>query len=295
MARSSNLKGGRDNKGDSENYHFKVENSEVAYEGSFLSLRDLGNATAANQGYIGAYTGAAGEVLVGEGLPLRDPIAPATDGDYTFDGSVTGDTSASPPPAIAAILKPIVYVKIAVTGTSSIADVGRLVYLSDDDTLTLTPQTRVDPIGQVIRWHTSTTCDVFKWGFGQRGSMAHIQRLWVSTEPKTVTGTSGDLVTGFPMPFHGLILTVGYVVTTAVTGSAYDTVINAELGGTNITGGTLALADGAAGSYAVGSSFATAAHYFSRGTLLDLEISGTVATDAGAVSLFVDVIQLPGA
>jgi len=50
-------------------------------------------------------------------------------------------------------------VQVAVTGTSSVADNGRNVYASDDDTFTLTKSTNTK-IGQVVRWVTGTTCIV---------------------------------------------------------------------------------------------------------------------------------------
>ncbi len=293
MARSTNLQGGRDNAPQPKKIAIEVENSEVVYEGAFASLRDLGNATAGNQGRIGAYTGAAGEVFAGVALGIQDPNVSENDGDWTFDGSVTGDTSASIPPKAGLSVEPQVLKKIAVTGASAISDQGRPVYLSDDDTLTLTPPTRMDPIGFVSRWYTSTTCDVYLLPVWVQYACARPERLFLSTEPATLTGTSGDLATGYPMPFKGLVLGVGYVITTDITGSP-DTVLNAELDGTNVTGGTLALATGSAGAYAVASSFATAAHYFSRGSLLDIEISGATGATAGAGSLFIDVIRLPG-
>lgn len=293
MALSANIQGGRDSQGRAPRLDFQVENSERVYEGGFNALRDLGNATSGNRGYLGAYTGAAGEIIVGEGLPIREPGVSETDGDWTFDGSVLGDTSAAVPPAQLQRLEAQLYRNIAVTGVTSIADVMRLVYASDDNTLTLTPQTRPDPVGVVMRYRASGFADVWKLSLDAMFACARPQRIWLSTEPVVMTGTSGNKITGFPMPCKGLILRLGYNVTTEITGSP-DTVLNAELGGTNVTGGTVALAAGSVGAYKADGAFATAAHYFSYGTLLDVEISGSTAAGAGEAGLFVDIIPLPG-
>ena len=50
-------------------------------------------------------------------------------------------------------------VQLSVTGVASAADVGLLVYASDDDTFTLT-LTGNTKIGKVSRWITGTTCIV---------------------------------------------------------------------------------------------------------------------------------------
>ena len=48
---------------------------------------------------------------------------------------------------------------IAVTGASAITDVGSTVYASADDTLTLTSTNNIS-MGKVVRWISSTLCDV---------------------------------------------------------------------------------------------------------------------------------------
>ena len=50
--------------------------------------------------------------------------------------------------------------RVAVTGVTGLANVGDLVYVTDDDTLTLTATTNIQAVGVVVRWHSSTTCDV---------------------------------------------------------------------------------------------------------------------------------------
>ena len=52
---------------------------------------------------------------------------------------------------------------VGVTGASAQANVGDLVYATDDNTLTLTATTNVGAIGEVVRYITGTSCDVRLW------------------------------------------------------------------------------------------------------------------------------------
>lgn len=84
--------------------------------------------------------------------------------NYLFKGvaerGVLGDTSADVPPECEVNESGMILNNVSVTGASSIANVGDEVYATDDDTLTLTPTTNTKPIGQVVRWLTSTYCDI---------------------------------------------------------------------------------------------------------------------------------------
>ena len=295
MARTTPIRGGRLKDPNLEAKTFEIENAEECFEGGFGSLRDLGNGTAGNRGRIGAYTGAKGEVFVGEFYEESEPSVPSGFGAAPEDGKTTGDTTATPPPRVKAEWRNAIKLGQVVTGVSSIADLSRLVYAVDDDALTLTPQTRPDAVGVIVRRYTDDTVDVLFFGLSERFAGCKIQRQWLNPgDVVAVTGTSGDKITGYPMPCKGLFLTLGYRVIAAITGTP-DTVLNAELGGTDITGGTLAIAAASAGAYAVGTSYATAAHYFSRGDLLDIEISGSAAaTGTATVNFFIDILTLPG-
>lgn len=291
-ALSSNIAGGRDSTPDPERFAVEVENAETIYQGALVGLNDLGNATSADRGRAAAYANEAGQMAIGFYDGLKEPKVPDTFAAAPTVEAV-GNTSADIPPGIATYIKGEIRPSLAVSGVASIADVGRLVYASTDNDFTLTPTARPDPIGVVTKYRSSGVADVYRFGFGEYAGALRPVRIPVSQRNITATGTSGNLVTGFQMPCKGLLLAVGYEVGTQITGSP-DTVINAEFGGTNVTGGTVALAAAAVGTYNVGTSFATAGHYFSRGTLLDLEISGSAGASAGAVYLFVDVIPLSG-
>ncbi len=75
------------------------------------------------------------------------------------DGAVTGDTSASIPPEMNVRLGAIVR-QVAVTGASAQTDVGEEVYASDEDTFDQSATTNTQPVGRIIRFHSSTSFDV---------------------------------------------------------------------------------------------------------------------------------------
>ena len=50
--------------------------------------------------------------------------------------------------------------RVAVVGVTAVTNVGDLVFVTADDTLTLTPTASTKAVGVVIRWHTGTSTDV---------------------------------------------------------------------------------------------------------------------------------------
>jgi len=69
------------------------------------------------------------------------------------------DNSTGAASAINVRVKSRGYIEIPVVGAASAADVGEIVYASDDDTFTLTVGSNT-AIGKVVRWVTGTTCVV---------------------------------------------------------------------------------------------------------------------------------------
>lgn len=59
--------------------------------------------------------------------------------------------------------------RVAVTGVSAQGNVWDLVYASDDGTFDISAVhgSNVDPIGMIVRWHSSTTCDVMLFTPGE--------------------------------------------------------------------------------------------------------------------------------
>ena len=78
-----------------------------------------------------------------------------------FQGFCTekADNSAGSAGDIDVRLKSKGRIKVAVTGVTSVADEGKRVYASDDDTFTLT-STSNSEIGSIFRWVSGTTCIV---------------------------------------------------------------------------------------------------------------------------------------
>lgn len=89
-------------------------------------------------------------------------VVPADTANFRFKGictkAATGDgTVEVPVDEGGRILE-----RVSVASVSSIADVGDKVYLVNDNPATLThvATSNIGAIGYIVRWHTSTTCDV---------------------------------------------------------------------------------------------------------------------------------------
>ena len=89
----------------------------------------------------------------------------ADNADYLFKGvaerNVLGDlVVATVPPEAEVNEQGLILVNVSVTGVTAIANVGDDVYATDDDTLTLTPTSNTKPVGHIVRWNSTTFCDV---------------------------------------------------------------------------------------------------------------------------------------
>lgn len=73
---------------------------------------------------------------------------------------VVGDTSASPVPKVEVITGPLILRNYPVTGASAVTDQGDYVYATDDQTLTKTATANTKPRGEILKWISSTNCDV---------------------------------------------------------------------------------------------------------------------------------------
>jgi hypothetical protein len=74
--------------------------------------------------------------------------------------AVTGATGATPIPEVEVDCSGLTLEKVTVATVASIADVHKLVFMTDNQTMTLTPATNMKAIGTITRWYSSTTCDV---------------------------------------------------------------------------------------------------------------------------------------
>lgn len=73
---------------------------------------------------------------------------------------VVGDTSATPIQEVEVDCSGLTLENVDVTGVASIADVHKLVYMTDNQTMTLTAATNMKAIGVITRWYSGTKCNV---------------------------------------------------------------------------------------------------------------------------------------
>lgn len=264
---------------------FKVKDAHQTYAGSLAALAGPDHPTAADRGYGRVWSGAAGEIPLG-GFVQR---------------KVKGDTAATPVKEmeVRSVAEDFIAERIAVTGAAAITDVGKPVYWSDDDTLTLTRPTRGIPAGVIVRWHTSTTSDVFIFGFatlcaiGLGGAGQELVYLGHYDADSVATG---DLRTGLPLQYRGKILNVFAMVDKAITGAGGTAAINLEIDGTNITGGVVTVSTAAGGTKGakLSGTAVTAANVFSEAALLDVEAATVTDMTGGSFDLYMEVERLFG-
>jgi len=296
-ARSTNTKN-RAHHADLSKTFVEVENTETIWGSAFTALKMPNNATTANRGRLGAYTGAVGELAMGEYTGQQEPAIGAAFASAPLEEAI-GNTGATEPPKASVYVGGRFYSKATVTDVTAITDQGKPVFLTDDDLPTLTAGTRIEPVGWLIKRHADNTADWYFFGPNARMAGMSVERLPLTAAPiSLLTGVmdvAGNVLTGYPMPCSGIIVGLGYQPTVASTGAG-GAIVNAELDGTNVTAGSVTVGVTAANAVVLYTAAATAGHYFSRGALLDLESDGGVAaTGAGAAAhFFVDVIKLPG-
>jgi len=127
-------------------------------------------------------------------------------------------------------------IQLSVSGLA-ITDVGRPVYASDDNTFNLVGIGTF--IGHVTRYVSSGVGIV---AFDAKKS----EEITVISIPITLAKLAdGDVVTTFAPGFNGRIKALDFVVHDPVTTGAKASTLNAEIGTTNLTGGTVALTSAA--------------------------------------------------
>lgn len=256
-----------------------VKNAAVTYAGGQGALA---------AGYAKPFAGAAGEIAAGR---------------FIKDGSVTGNTSATPPPEASLAVEDYVLESVPVAGASAQTDLGKVVFVNSTDNiktdLTLTRPTRGQPAGIIVRYKSATSFDVLMFGLktmlaNQSVGTREILELGTFANAALITG---NIVTGFTMPFRGKFISLHGLVQTAFTGSGGTADVNLEIDTVNVTGGVLTVSTAAGGTIGtiLSGTAITAANEFSEGGVLDVEVSGTGGTQtAGSVRLYALVERLPG-
>lgn len=264
----------------------QIADAVALYHHTFAGVRGPTHAT--SQGYADSYDDEAGMIFAGL---VETPGGLA---------SATGDTGADPPTETSISILPQILRSVTVTGATAQTDLFRPVYATDNQTLDLArPADDAEVVGVVVKWHTSTTCDVLLLGLavqiavGFAGGNRQVIELGHFDHAAL---TTGDKVTDLPMPFHGKFVSLHGAVETAFTGSAGTAALNLEIGTTNVTGGVLTVSTAAGGTIGtvLNGTAITAENVFHEGDLISLEAVGSGTQTAGRVRVFAIVERLPG-
>lgn len=232
-------------------------------------------------------------------IPAGIVIGPS----YGDNTAMTGDGKVK-----ATVRGGIIVPSVAVTGASAATDFMKFVYTTDGQTLTLTQPSAGIPCGRIVKWISSTTCDVylfdvieaanFSCGAKKRKSLGcySMDAFSGTTAQTCYTETALEhykiiSLHALPMGFDaGLI--------------AGSQTFNMAIGGTDTTGGVLTLAytsfdaTGDMGTV-IDATAITAANEVHMGdtVILEMAASGTgfTANQSGAVEIFAIVQELPGA
>jgi hypothetical protein len=265
----------------------QVVNGQTIFSGSQAALCGFDHATAANRGRLKAYAAVAGEVPFG----------------WKIFASVLGNTS---PGSGVQIPEGEVYQgsrfweAVTVTGlTGDQTDVGREVYMSDDNTWTLTRPTRGIPMGIIVRSTSATTADVMSFSvetllaMALAGSGHNLMYLGVLDSISLANGNMNSLA----MTAHGRLKTIYAVNKKVNTGAGATATLTPQINGVNCSAGviTLLLADTL---YQQKTGTALTAFspldVFHDGDTLRFVISGVVAFTAGLYDLYAEYVSLPG-
>ena len=268
-----------DTRGNGDNLSIEIVDATQLYGGQLLQLRHWSHATAAQRGRLLGWDDE--DFAMPAGLTTKKVLgATTTKVEMPMDSGRT-------------IIR-----KATVTGASSQADVGKYVYSADDDptTFTLTRSAPDMALGVIVRWRTSTTCDVLLLGFVDQyirsgAGMRETINLGLASG---IFSSGGNAQTGIKMSRHGKIVEVFGCVIERLAGSGDDLDINLEIDGTNVTGGVVEwLRADAIGAKKSGTSV-TAANEFHEGDLIDIEVAVNNAGTAGLMQVWGVVEWLPG-
>lgn len=257
----------------------EIADAVTVFKGRYNGIRGPDHAT--TQGFVDSYAGEKGMFFAG--------ILEHADG-LTEKLGATADT---PPPEGGIFLEPTILKRVSVAGVASRGDILKLVYATDNQTLTLTrPATNSTPIAVVVNFHTGTTCDVLLFGFAVQAAIdlagAGKDIIYLGSIDFG-TSADGDLKTGIPMPYHGEILEFFTITEATLVGAGGTILVNGELGGVNITGGVVTVstaAQAAVGTKSAGTAI-TALSTFHDGDLLDIEGASAGGTrTSGSVGLY---------
>ena len=210
-----------------------------------------------------------------------------------------------------AVVRGGIVVRWAVTGASAITDIGKQVYATDGQTMTLTAPSCGLPIGRVVNWISSTTCDVYLYSFAEAMALANsnpfgykIKKL-VTILSNALQGTSAvTLWTETSKEHYKFISFHAQCVGHDNAALAGSQALNLDIGGTDVTGGVLTLAYTNCDAYgdmgtAIDATAITAANEVHIGDVVKVEMAasgtGFTADAVAAFDIYAVVQVLPGA
>lgn len=144
------------------NYRFVLATGLVAYPNAWMALISYNHASDATLGgMVTPFTGAAGEI------PCGRYVASGNKPDYAVarkDGSFLGDSIEK----IAVNISPRIVKGVTVTGVTALTDANKPVYLTDDQTYTITKGAGIlgTAVGFIIEFETvaSGICSIMEFG-----------------------------------------------------------------------------------------------------------------------------------
>lgn len=256
---------------------YKVANGVTIYTGALVGL----NAS----GYLDNWDNEAGMLF--KGLAIGGN--PGINGSGANESSVTGNTSATRPPEMLVDESGKILKSQTVTGVSAQGDESDKVFASDENTFTLTPTTNVKAVATVQRWHSSTTADIKLMTPGEYE--ASLDGFGTAAFYITLAGITGaqDVVTSWVPGFRGRILKIDFYVDVPVTTAAKAATLNAEIGTTNLTGGTVGLtsANCTPMGAKVSGAAVTGANVFDEDDAISIEAASVTAFAEGSGTLVI--------
>ena len=267
-------------------FAFKIKASTVVYAGGLVAIDSTG--------YLKPYSGAVGEQPLGIMDPTPDPYNPGT-------SPITGSSTTLIKAAVQ--LEGCVLKSVPVAGTSSIADIGKLVYISTDNVktdLTLTRPTRGIPVGRVMAWISSTTCDVKMYSQEALDCISLAGNGSVTVQ--VLSGLDSHFDDGaadytVPAPDHRFKITgISVGVTKALAGGT-SLVFTPKVGGVASTGSATVNTSGGTGGTAgdLVTAAVSANNTGSASTALAISCAPTgTFTSAGVVNVYLKIERLLG-
>ena len=278
---------------------FTLKDATTFFQGQFVCINSSGR--------LAPYTAAAGDLFMGRLAKCSNPGFKSDTTPYLG----LGDDSQSPKPTGTVEFDDTILPNLTIGGLAgTLADIRKLLYMTDDHTFTVTrPSTKAVIVGEVLGWAPGTTpttasADALIYGFSKLSIINTIgtkRREYIGsydvTQAANATARAQINLWG-----HGKIVNFyGNMDDAAGGGGGKAIALNLAImpaGGviTNLTGGVITvLGTAAAGSLQAGTAITGANEYHDGDTLQLVAVGAAPPTGTGRIDLYVDVIDLPGA